>query len=245
MVTFFLNHALWIVPAIILSAGIALVVAARFRRAWWVVLPPVALLTVWAILGPGFLAYTFGGGFGPGTMLSMLSIPLDCFSSIVIAVGGISILLKERKGRWKRDTAIYVVCALVILALPVVPVAGGRAIRNRCDRWNREAAETILPALEAYKGDEGVYPESPEQLVPEYVDALPTLRCFENRLKYGMSESPLGVEETHKLEVVRCSDTVTLLVAPDLAGGWPQRYNLTTGRWSKISFLDGVCSFLE
>ena len=73
--------------------------------------------------------------------------------------------------------------------------------------------------------------------------ALPTLHCFDKHKRY----SQLGfLRSEPEIKLVTCTPgDVTLLVVPNLAGGWPQRYNLETGKWSQISYLDGVCSFLE
>lgn len=217
----------------LLLASIALIVAVCLRRIW-LVIPFLALLLLWAVIGPVVLAYSFGGGFGPGTMVTLLTFPADLLALVILIIGGIIVFIRLRKTKSQRGRylAYYLVGSVLILSLPLVPVIGGGMIRGRCDKLNRDVGDTIVVALEAYKETHGEYPQTLDQLVPEYLPAVPTLHCFD---KYE-----------REIELVTCTpENVTLLVVPDLAGGWPQRYNLETGEWSQISFLDGVCSFLE
>ena len=227
----------------LLLASVVLIVAIRLRRIW-LAIPFIAMLVVWAIVGPQVLAYSFGGGFGAGSMISMLTFPADCIALILLILGGIILFVRlKRAAQWKRYLVCYLIGTTLILLLPLVPVIGGGMIRSRCDKLNRNEGDTIVVALEAYKATHGQYPQTLDQLVPEYMPALPTLHCFDtyeryNQLGYLRSEA--------EMELVTCTrEDVTLLVVPDLAGGWPQRYNLETGKWSQISFLDGVCSHLE
>jgi hypothetical protein len=227
----------------LLLASIALIVAVRWRRIW-LVIPFVALLILWAIVGPEIMAYSIGGGFGAGAMVSLLTFPADCMALVLLILGGIILFVRlERAAQWKRYLAYYLIGATLILFLPLVPVIGGGMIRNRCDKLNRDEGDTIIIALEAYKEAHGQYPQAPEQLVPEYMPALPTLHCFDKLETYNPTDFSFMEP---KIELVTCTpENVTLLVIPDLAGGWPQRHNLATGKWSQISFLDGVCSHLE
>ena len=177
-------------------------------------------------------------------MVSMLTFPADCMALVLLILGGIILFVRRKiTAQWRRYLAYYLIGATLILSLPLVPVVGGGMIRSRCDKLNRDEGATIVVALEAYKEARGAYPQALEQLVPEYTPALPTLHCFDKYERYNQ----LGfLRSEPEMELVTCTpEDVTLLVVPDLAGGWPQRYNLETGKWSQISFLDGVCSYLE
>ena len=49
-----------------------------------------------------------------------------------------------------------------------------------------------------------------------------------------------------EFKVHKCpEETVTLLIVPSVLFDLIQRYNLTTGNWSRTSLLDGTCTFVR
>lgn len=218
MSSLLLNLALFGPFVGLLLASVALIVAIGLRRIW-LAIPFIALLILWAIVGPEIMAYSFGGGFGAGSVVSMLTFPADCLALVALIIGGIIVLarLKKTEPQWGRYLVYYLVGAILILALPLVPVIGGGMIRNRCDKLNRNEGDTIVVALKAYKEAQGEYPQTLDQLVPEYMTALPALHCFDKYEKYGQ---PNPLRSGQEIELVTCTpENVTLLVIPDLAGG--------------------------
>ena len=68
MSRFLINLALFGPFVGLLLTSIALIVAVGLRRIW-LVIPFIALLILWAIVGPEIMAYSFGGGFGAGSVV--------------------------------------------------------------------------------------------------------------------------------------------------------------------------------
>lgn len=106
-----------------------------------------------------------------------------------------------------------------------------------CFGLNKHAAQPIIAALDEYQTDNEIYPEVLDDLVPEHIASIPTGRCA----PFSRSEyDPLN------FEIDFCSPNDTpILTIPISSGEWIQRYNLETGLWARISFLDGACSYLE
>ena len=55
----------------------------------------------------------------------------------------------------------------------------------------------------------------------------------------------LSGREGNAFDIASCGTGPTLIVSPSVDGGGIERFNLETGNWSSISFLDGACSFLR
>lgn len=122
----------------------------------------------------------------------------------------------------------------IILVLPFFELLW---IQRACFGLNRHAAQPIISALEEYHAENGNYPETLDELVPEYFASLPPGRCA----PFSSSNS-----EKLKFEINICQpDDIPILTVPIGSGEWIQRYNLGTGDWARISFLDGACSYLE
>lgn len=234
-----LGFLIWAIPLLIILSSAALIVAAKQR--WpWLPLSFLAFLTMWAMTGSEIIAYT-SGIFGVGSMLSMLVVPLSCLALIVFIVGGIRLFVRAQDvaahPQWHR--VYYAIGALLIVGLSIWPLMGSRRIHNRCNRQNREVGDIVIVALTTYEQAHNQYPKKLDVLVPDYLPDVPTLQCFEIYEKYDPGHY------VPPIEIVACSDDITVLSVPDLSNSFPQRYNLTTGEWSKVSFLDGVCSHLE
>lgn len=95
------------------------------------------------------------------------------------------------------------------------------------------------------------YLEDLEALVPAYIPALPSARCFAPYQWFGGSDSyqrfhwsSLWTDGEFRLH--KCpTEKVTLLIVPSVLFDFIQRYNLMTGNWSRTSLLDGTCTFVR
>jgi len=127
-----------------------------------------------------------------------------------------------------------VILVPLILILPFFELFG---IQMGCFRLNRRAAQPIITALDEYQRDNEKYPEVLDDLVPKYLDLVPHGSCSpHSRPEY----------EPLEFEIQVCSnEDVPILTIPIGTGEWIQRYNLETGDWARISFLDGACSYLK
>ena len=222
-----------------LLSSLVLIFAIR-RKRYWVILPFLLILLIWALMGVNFMAHNMGGGFGPATILSLLSVPGQCTTLIILILGGLSTrrIIKARDANWQKDFRFYLLGAGLIFLLPLIPPIGGSLLRSNCDAQNRDIAQGLIEAIERYTQDQGQRPQSLDDLKPDYASEFPSLSCLEQ------NESAVPSSPTN-FDLVHCSADITLLVIPDMAGGWPQRYNFATQTWSQISFLDGVCNFLD
>jgi len=184
-------------------------------------------------LGAGF----FGGGF------SCLTIPIAGSSLIVLILAGARFLRPSKEDKSRRR--LYLMGVLLIPFLLFAPLLGELLIIGTCDALNRQTGNTIVRALDAYKQDHGAYPEDLDALVPTYISALPSARCFTPyQWFHGSDSTDLATKAESSLH--KCPrEEVTLLVIPSVEFDFIQRYNLTTGNWSRVSFLDGKCSHLR
>ena len=188
------------------------------------------------------LTYGLGAGFFGGAF-SCLTIPIAASSLIVLIFAGVRFLrpFKEDKSRRR----LYLIGIFLIPFLLFAPLLGELLIIGTCDALNRQRGNTIVRALETYKQDHEAYPEDLEALVPTYIPALPSARCFTPYHWFHGSDF-IDLATKAQFSLYKCPrEEVTLLVIPSVEFDFFQRYNLTTGHWSKISFLDGKCSFLR
>lgn len=191
----------------------------------------LALLAFYGLVMTYLTIDYFGGAFGPGVLMLCIAPPF----------GILGLLIHFRLSRryrseenvlapiWWRSLLLAVFVVTVFMA----PLPGYYAVTSLCNGLHARAAEPLVQALDDYREAQGNYPGTVEALVPEYIEAIPTPFCF------GLF--PQAQYQSYTLE--RCPEPILWLDV--VQRGFPQRLNLETGEWSTISFLDGVCSFLE
>jgi hypothetical protein len=226
-----------IVPLIV-GIGVALffmfLLERQYPRGIAAMLP---LLFVWAVFGSVALVYGPGAGIF-GRALSCLPAIAGAIALLILTIEGFRSLGASigdpRLRRWHRFGVFLVP---LLLASPVL---GEFAITRIYDTANRAAAGTIITAMAAYEDDHGDYPESLDVLVPHYLQEIPAARGFGPFTWFH--EDDYIYHST--FDLAECNG-VTLVTIYSLKLDFIQRYNMTTGVWSRVSFLDGVCSYVR
>lgn len=173
-----------------------------------------------------YTVLNFGGAFGLGIVFffaSCLGIPL---SLLFFAFG-------KKKFTNTPQARLYLVGALLIIAAQFAPIFGVYGLGRFCDGRTRQTGRPLIVALQKYQQEQGHYPAQPADLVPVYLPALPTARCL-------MAFGPQA-----EFKLTDCGTEGVLLTSRSFDGSQILRYNFSTNRWSRISFLDGACSFLQ
>jgi hypothetical protein len=210
-------------------------VAALIKRQFWWIIPSLLIYVVWYFVGPEFLTYEFEMGFGSGAIVTLSSIVAALLSIVLFLVGAVVIIRSfwKDKFRW-RWYAVYLIGAIFFVSIQPLPVAESQAEIEDCDRLNREEIETIAAALERYKAEHSEYPKGLGFLVPTYLESIPKPHCFE---KYEANTETVSAQ-IPKFTLEKCFDEKVYLTIPVITYGWTQRYDLETGEWAKLDFLD-------
>jgi hypothetical protein len=197
---------------------------------------------------------TFGMGSGMfGRLLTCLVLPATA-ASLIVFIAARSRFFRSA-GQDKRLRRWYLVGFVLVPFLQFFPFIGELFIGQACDALHRQTGETIVAALEAYRDDFGAYPDDLEDLAPRYIDEIPSPRCFSAFGWFERSDSDQAdtlsgtgpksaVAEGFKLH--ECDPQKAKIVTVySVEYDFILRYNLATGNWSRVSFLDGRCSFLR
>ncbi|HEC23984.1 MAG TPA: hypothetical protein ENI95_13810 [Chloroflexi bacterium] len=197
---------------------------------------------VGAVIVTPLIMYNFADFFpGPGLCASFLLLFVAFFSFLFLAARRQRV--KEALGGDREQYRLYLVGLFLVPALLIAPIVGAFGLTGACNAANRVLVSDIVEAAQAYKQDQGEYPDTLEALVPGYLPEIPAPRCL---APYGWLSMFDRTGET--FEIVRCRDEdATLILAPLVGdGSFRGRYNLETGVWTpKVSFLDGWCSYLR
>ena len=190
----------------------------------------LGLVIIEAIFTVFYTLITFYGAFGPGVLLF-------CAAFLIIPISFIVWLIQLRRQLAEPSRRLaYVVGGLLILLTQTAPIVGDRGLATYCDQQTMATGQPIITALEQYKQAHQNYPPDLASLVPYYLPAIPTYNCL---AAIGLHYSHL----TASFTLEQCSTPVTLLVTTSTDGTSFLRYNWTNPNWSRISFLDGACSF--
>ena len=130
---------------------------------------------------------------------------------------------------------LYLIGLVLVPLVQLAPWLGSRATSLSCDAMNRERAMIIVGAVADYHQANGEYPADLTALVPDYLDALLAPSCF---------DADVSPYTQHEYELVTCRGGQVVSTVDAFSTDFIQRYDLATGQWSTVSFLDGVCSFL-
>jgi len=168
-------------------------------------------------------------GFGPGAwiwLIMWVALPVFGF----IALKSISEWWNHRRiyqGSWVQLFLGVGIVGILVIA----PYLGQIGIAEKCDTLHQTQLQPVIEGMERYKINEGNYPSDLDMLFSDYVATRPPLACFG--------------EATDGYRIQDCEDDGYILVLTNYTRGFPIRYNSETARWSKISGLDGTCSFLD
>lgn len=189
----------------------------QVRRFVWIGIGLIAVVSV-------ITSISFLGGCGPGTWIFVGSLCLIPISLLVVLIN-IRNFVKVRnadtplKWRW--------LAACTAIGIAASPLAG-RVINGACDEIHIQQVQPIVTTLQNYNTVMGYYPDDIAQVVQP--GDRPTLSCFG--------------DTSQRYDLINC-DGVHVFTLDTFMGGWILRYNLNTGNWSKVDFLEGDCSFLE
>jgi hypothetical protein len=217
------------------------------RRGLWIFWPTLCLITI--LLGIG-IAYTFGNFFpGWGCFITLLT-PVSAIVTIVVARFRSRWLRASMRDQDSRRRWLLIGTLLIPVLQLSAPVIGFGYART-CDALNRQAAKSIVAALETYKAATGSYPvlASPYQsdlssLVPHYLPFIPQRACAVAFLEGADAGYPMY----NDWSLYYCNNSPgaeTLLLVPILGSDSRQIFILNTGRWSVGNALDGYCSYLH
>ncbi|MDY7077854.1 MAG: hypothetical protein SXV54_13130 [Chloroflexota bacterium] len=175
--------------------------------------------------------YTFGGAFGPGILLCIVSPAAAALALICLLLMRRAFFRQfpeDQVRRW-----FYVGGGLTIVIFQLAPIFGQFAVNGICFSMHQREAEPIIEAVEAYRQRHGSYPATLDELVPEYLEIVPVPPC-----------SWLSSFEDD-WEMMECRSGAVLLTTQSVDGVRIERYSFKGEDWSAISFLDGACSFLD
>lgn len=196
----------------------------------------VAFSAIWSAYVTLYLIY--GAGFF-GRALVCLTIPASALALLVF--------VRMRRRFLVTAGALYDrrrIIAAGLLAIPllqIAPLPGMFATRGICAALNRRTGDIVAEAVGDYWAARGAYPADIAELVPEFAASLPTARCFGPYTWFGAANAAAAT-----FELVECRNPArTLLTVPDVTTDFILRLDLQTGRWATVSFLDGVCSYLD
>ncbi len=197
---------------------------------------------------------TFGMGSGMfGRLLTCLVLPATAASLIVFTAARSRFF--RSAGQDKRLRRWYLVGFVLVPFLQFFPFIGELFIGQTCDALHRQTGETIVAALEGYRHDHGTYPSKLEDLAPRYIEEIPSPRCFSAFGWFERSDSDQvdtlsgaapnsAVAQGFALNECDSQDAKILTVY-SVEYDFILRYNLATGIWSRVSFLDGRCAYLK
>lgn len=206
------------------------VILIRKTSARWVIVF-LGAAALFGVLNALFTVLSFGGAFGPGVLLffsACLIAPVS-FLLLLILWRSTGRVLGNDRGR----RVLYWAGGLSVIVLQAAPLLGNLGIGGYCDRQTERVGDTIVAAVREYQANTGNYPASLQELIPKYLNQLPTSSCL----------GAAGPTAEFRLE--QCRPAPMLLTTRSFDGARVIRYNFATGNWSAISFLDGACSFLR
>jgi hypothetical protein len=198
------------------------------------------------------LNLTYGMGIGIfGGGLSCLVLPVTALSLIAV--------IATRANTWRLVQGdlprrrLYVIGAVLVPLLLLAPLPGEIAIVATCDALNRRAGDTVVQALKTYRNDHQAYPDDLASLVPGYLPALPQAHCFAPfgwfhgpEVYPGITGAGFPPPDGAVIRLERCVlERATLVTVPSIRFEFIQRCDPSTGVWSRVSFLDGTCSYLK
>ena len=195
----------------------------------WVSFLFLFLTMTGAIFTAFYTIVTFGGAFGPGLLLFL--------SSVVVTFIGILIWMFSSKNLFehieKKKKNLYILGSCIIIFAQFSPVIGKYGIGGYCDIKITQFGNSIVVAIQEYKHQNNVYPTTLYKLKPEYFQKDPVYSCMG---KIGISHETLVANFYFQ----ECNEKPSL-VTSSTDGVYTKWYDLTTGQWSKISWLDSNC----
>lgn len=146
------------------------------------------------------------------------------------------------------DRAIVTVISLVIAGIVwLTPLWGFFAVENVCSAWNHRLVAPVIAAAQSYYQSNGDYPDALNQLVPEYLPAVPALPCrIPSRLIAPLFSTTSSTDITNYPDVTleHCRNN-PLISFQSASGTSEERYLLKEDRWDSVGWDAGVCSYLN
>ena len=192
-----------------------------------------------------FLAtYTVMNGFGPGVPICTSAIITGMLTGFVVF--SISTRQTESLSALHEFSKLRFSVGVIIVLTQFVPLPGTLIFAKGCDLLNRQIPSGLTIALYEYQQDNNKYPEKLESLVPSYINSLPSLMClkpYDIVFKF-IDGSRSQDKSVARYSLLNCKETTYLTVPGTLLGDL-QRYDLASGRWTIIDFLDNECAYIQ
>lgn len=162
----------------------------------------------------GSLLIAAGLYFLDAIWLGQGGIAVFALLSLAIFFVPATLLAWYRKNRFVRNlraarTLLYLTMALAILATIRIDLAGARG-----------KADAIVAALKSHQAKTGHYPDTLEQLVPDYLPAIPKARFSLTMNEYRYHVARSDGRESH---------TLSYIAMPPFGFSY---YNLEKGQWA-------------
>lgn len=191
------------------------------------------VLVLWAAAQSVLTVAWMGGGFGPGVIMFCLAAPIS-----MISLGYVVARSRDLGKRMAPFT--YWLLGLMLVAGQAAPVWGSRTLEGTCMRITTEQAQPLIAAVEQYTAAHNTPPTHINDVVPAYLPTAPEMAC------QWVWRGQQSAETEFKITACTWQDERYTVLYTDTPGRVAlHRYTMETGAWSRISFLDGVCSFLE
>ena len=178
-----------------------------------------------------FSVHTFGGTFGPGTIIFCLSFAIFIVSLMLFIIYHTRFYRQFYEDELRKK--VYMRGGLLILLLQFSPVIGYFGIRVSCSLQTHQNAYSYISSVNSYYNATGHYPDRLDDLNTS--SDLPIIQpgC-----------AWLDGDKNNQFEIVRCSSGQTLLTAHTVDGSSVLRYDFGEEIWTSISILNDVCSDL-
>jgi hypothetical protein len=232
--SFLLIFVLGLVSAFVFAEFVRLA-----RPSWTITL--IGLFILWLVFGQVLGVYTYGNTFlGAAALCGLVPVAALVLLGLIAARGPMFRRWNLEQDRLRKR--LYVAGIFLIPLACSAPFSGTYTVPALCNAWTRHEAHPLTKALEAYQRDHSAYPETLDELVPDYIEEIPSARCFEPYDWFDSLDYPWN--RPKKFSISKCGGDVTIITAPTLVYDWLLRYDVSHQQWSRISILDGDCSFL-
>lgn len=171
-----------------------------------------------------FLFTQFGAGAFLGSMYCMIA-PTIALGMLLYYLALISNEHKNHE-RFTKTEIINLLLGLLLILSITTPTLLYRPIINWCDSANSDKIPAISEAVQKYLADRGKYPDEIQELVPEYIAAIPAPSC-------GLLSGQI-----REFELNHCEPPYVFVKTIDFVGH--DLYSLKDGSIYHLgSFLDG------
>lgn len=189
-------------------------------------------LVLWAAVQSVLTVAWMGGGFGPGVIMFCTAAPISMLSL------GYVVARSHDLGKTMAPFT-YWLLGLMLVAGQAAPVWGSTTLERACMQRTTERAAPLIAAVQQYTAAHKAPPTHINQVVPAYLPAAPEMAC------QWIWRGARATEPEFRITACTWQEQTYTVIYTDTPGRVAlHRYAVEAETWSRISFLDGVCSFL-